>query len=125
MLTEIERRWPGRHTRILFITHAATAIALTRELIGQRELPLRVGCCTVSEFVPKEGRQGGKLGEWEAKRLGDGSFLKDGALRDWGFEDIELEGGKVCRHIIRPPQMCQADNGGVGHTTCWNTRLRE
>jgi len=93
-IPEIGRRHPGRHSRILLVSHAATVIALARTLLGDNDLPLRVGCCSLSEFtrVPHSG-QGGPL--WTAKRLGDGSHLKDGTSRDWGFEDIEIARGRV------------------------------
>lgn len=77
------------------MSHAATVIALVRTLLGDRKLPLRVGCCSISEFVRKEEKDWKVIGGWEAKRLGDGSHLKDGALRDWGFEDVEIANGEV------------------------------
>jgi transcription factor C subunit 7 len=64
-------------------------------LVGDRGLPVRVGCCTLSELVRKEGGDRGVIGGWEVKRFVDGAHLKDGALRDWGFEDIEIAHGKV------------------------------
>jgi len=35
------------------------------------------------------------VGGWTARVLNDGSHLKDGAQRDWGFEDIQIADGKV------------------------------
>ena len=49
------------------------------------------------------------MGTWEAKRLGDGSFLKNGAERDWGFEDIEIADGKVS--ILAALHVCLTDKG--------------
>jgi len=85
------------------MSHAATVITLVRSLVGNRDLPLRVGCCTLTELVPKPeengGVEGGKqrgLGAWEAKKLADASHLPEGGeLREWGFEHIEIEAGKV------------------------------
>ena len=94
LVQEVERKFPDKHQRILLVSHAATAIALARELVGNRELPLRVGCCTLSEFKRKSDVTE-FIGGWEAKRLADGSHLKEGASRDWGFEDIIIENGKV------------------------------
>ena len=80
----------------MLVSHAATVIALARSLCGDRGLPLRVGCCSLTEFARKEGDQDWKvIGGWEAKRLADGAHLKDGASREWGFEDIEIADGKV------------------------------
>ncbi|KAG6878406.1 hypothetical protein C0993_007588 [Termitomyces sp. T159_Od127] len=93
---EIERRFPATHERVLLVSHAATVIALVRGLLGDRALPVRVGCCSLSEFerIPDARSM---LGGWKALRVADGSHLKDGASRDWGFEDIEIAGGKVRR----------------------------
>lgn len=102
LIPEIERRFGDKHKRILLVSHAATIIALSRELVGNRTLPLRVGCCTISEFSARPGGDGA-VGTWQAKRLADGSFLKNGAERDWGFEDIEIANGMVS--VILTPYM--------------------
>ncbi|KAH9937651.1 uncharacterized protein B0H18DRAFT_1113457 [Fomitopsis serialis] len=101
LIPEIERRYGGKHKHILLVSHAATIIALARELLGDRNLPLRVGCCTVSEFNPKS-EVNATVGTWEASRLADGSFLKEGAMRDWGFEDIQIANGKVVEEPGEP-----------------------
>ncbi|KAF9787081.1 histidine phosphatase superfamily [Thelephora terrestris] len=93
-LPHLERVYP-KHRVIMLVSHAATIIALVRGLVGDRGLPVRVGCCTLSELVRKEGGDRGVIGGWEVKRFVDGAHLKDGALRDWGFEDIEIAHGKV------------------------------
>ncbi|KIL70787.1 hypothetical protein M378DRAFT_67173 [Amanita muscaria Koide BX008] len=82
-----------RHARIMLVSHAATVITLARALVGKRDLPLRVGCCTVTELV--RHKDGDPLGVWTAVRLADGSPLTGGTSRDWGFEDIEIAEGKV------------------------------
>lgn len=94
-LPEVERRL-GREksARVLLVSHAATIIALARGLVGDRDLALRVGCCTLSEFAPRAGEQG-VVGAWEAKVLADGTHLTGGASREWGFEDIEVDKGRV------------------------------
>ncbi|KAJ7293626.1 histidine phosphatase superfamily [Mycena rebaudengoi] len=93
-IPEVERRFPGVHERILLVSHAATTIALARELLGERDLPLRVGCCSLTE-VTRRSDVIPILGGWAPKRLADGSHLKDGASREWGFEDIEISNGQV------------------------------
>ncbi|KAK2461883.1 hypothetical protein APHAL10511_006346 [Amanita phalloides] len=82
-----------QHSRVMLMSHAATVIVLARALVGDRQLPLRVGCCTVSEFVRDNG--GGILGTWKAVRLADGSLLSGGSSRDWGFEDVQIAHGKA------------------------------
>ncbi|OCH96452.1 PGAM-domain-containing protein [Obba rivulosa] len=94
LISGVEHRFQDQHRRILLVTHAATAIALTRELVGNRDLVLRVGCCTLTELTRRPD-SATMVGEWEAKRLADGSHLKDGSQRDWGFEDIVVANGKV------------------------------
>ncbi|QRV86103.1 histidine phosphatase family containing protein [Ceratobasidium sp. AG-Ba] len=85
------------HKNIMFVSHAATAIALVRSLVGDKQLPLRVGTCTLSTLnrVGKGGFQ------WEAEGvLAGGEFLPNGVERDWGFEDVQLdESGSVINDI--------------------------
>ncbi|KAG2120964.1 histidine phosphatase superfamily [Suillus discolor] len=83
-----------KHKNILLVSHAATVIVLCRALLAQPDLPLRVGCCSISEFSRKPNASG-VLGAWEAKYLASGSHLKEGASRDWGLEDIQIANGKV------------------------------
>ncbi len=62
--------------------------------MGNREEPMRIGCCTLSEFKRKSV-EGAVAGAWEAVKIGDGSHMKEGAGRDWGFEDILIADGQV------------------------------
>lgn len=87
-LPHVQRTFAGKHTRILLVSHAATVIALTRSLVADRQVPLRIGCCTLCE-VEKHGSG------WKATKLADGSHLSRGSERDWGFEDIEIAHGQV------------------------------
>ncbi|KAG6813257.1 hypothetical protein H0H92_012671 [Tricholoma furcatifolium] len=90
----LEHKFPGKRSRILLVSHAATVITLVRSLLGNRALPVRVGCCSLSTFdrLPESQQM---LAGWKATCIADGSHLKDGASRDWGFEDIEIANGKV------------------------------
>ncbi|KAJ7631042.1 phosphoglycerate mutase-like protein [Roridomyces roridus] len=81
---------PEKHKRVLLVSHAATTIALARALLKNPEMPLRVGCCSLTEVVRSSESSG-----WEAKRLADGAHLKEGAAREWGFEHIEIANGQV------------------------------
>jgi hypothetical protein len=83
----------------MLVSHAATTIALVRGLLGNRNLPVRVGCCSLTEFVRKEGNDQKVIGGWEVKKFVDGTHLKDGALRDWGFEDVVIANEDVSAAI--------------------------
>ena len=104
---EVPRRLPrdggGGPARVLLVSHAATVIALARALVGDRALPLRIACCSLTRVERKAGVVDGVQpieGAWEARLLGDGSHLKDGNQRDWGFEDIEIADGQVRRVLF-------------------------
>jgi transcription factor C subunit 7 len=92
---------------ILLVSHAATVITLARELIGDRELPLRVGCCTLTNLKRKTGAKH-VLGAWEVLSLGSGSHLRDGIQRDWGFDDVVISNGKVSAFINIETQLTGA-----------------
>jgi len=94
LIPTIERTFPGKHRRILLVSHAATVIALTRELMGERSLPLRVGCCSLT-VVTRDTNRSEVLGAWNPVSLASGEHLAEGATRDWGFEDILIKDGKV------------------------------
>ncbi|KAF7347792.1 PGAM-domain-containing protein [Mycena venus] len=98
---EVERACPGgrAHTRILLVSHAATTIALARALVGDPALPMRAGCCSLTEVVRKRDVIP-ILGGWEPRLLGYGKHLKEGASREWGFEDIEIADGKVSDVLV-------------------------
>lgn len=90
----LDRKFHRKHSRVLFVSHAATVIALTRELVGNRDLPLRIGCCSLTELKPN-GKKETFVGGYEAVKLASGDHLDGGASRDWGFEDIIIKDGKV------------------------------
>jgi len=94
LLHTIPQRLGNSHKRIILVSHAATIIALARELLGDRSLPLRVGCCTITEVAREEGRTDVR-GAWQPLRLANGDHLADGSSRDWGFEDIQIANGQV------------------------------
>ncbi|TFY78295.1 hypothetical protein EWM64_g5720 [Hericium alpestre] len=91
---EVQRRFQGEHKRVLLVSHAATVIALTRELVGDRELPLKVGTASLT-VMQRKSDVPEVLGGWEAKVLAEGGHLKEGLQREWGFEDIQIADGKV------------------------------
>ncbi|KAH7915802.1 histidine phosphatase superfamily [Hygrophoropsis aurantiaca] len=116
LIPEIEARFPGAK-RVLLVSHAATVIALARALLGEPALPLRVGCCSLTEVVRREGAETGTgrgtvgvLGGWRALRLVDGAHLKEGASRDWGFEDIVIANGKVIDDVGVPGTENEAED---------------
>ncbi|KAK7058929.1 C6 zinc cluster transcription factor-like protein [Paramarasmius palmivorus] len=74
-----------KHKKVLFFSHAATVIALSRELKGDREMPLRVGVRSLTQF------QRNPDGGWNDLKLADASYLTGGVQRDWGLEDIVVD----------------------------------
>lgn len=116
----------GKHKNVLFMAHAASIIALTRELVGSRRLAMRVGCCSLTTLVPKpsaelwspprasipstsESKGVPLTGQWQFLRhphddiaspsCADASFLPNGPERDWGFADIEVSEGEVVNDV--------------------------
>jgi transcription factor C subunit 7 len=90
LIPEVQRRFAGAHKRILLVSHAATIAALARELVGDRNLLFQVACCSLTvldrkDAVAGESAQRAAIGNWKAKLLGDGTHLKDGLQRAWGF----------------------------------------
>lgn len=82
-------------TKILFITHAATKIALGMSLLGLDSLhdtievngertKLRSGACSIDKYVLEQ--------QWQIKENGLTSFLKDGEEMNWNF-DVKFEAG--------------------------------
>ena len=94
LVPEVERRFAGRHKRILLVSHAATIIALNHSLLGDREVPMRIGCCSLTEMRRKEEEER-VVGGWTPLRVGDGRHMKEGSTREWGFEDVMVKDGKV------------------------------
>ncbi|KAH9969046.1 histidine phosphatase superfamily [Russula dissimulans] len=100
---EIQRRFSAAaHKRILLVSHAATVVALTRELVGDRALSFRAACCSITVVVRKDAPAGDSaprprtvVGDWTARLLGHGDHLKDGLQRPWGFQDAMITDGEV------------------------------
>lgn len=82
--------------RVALFSHAATAIVLVRTFIGNPELNIRIGCCSISEIVKrKDENANGALGGYKPVSLASGAHLQKGSDREWGFDDIEIDKGKV------------------------------
>ena len=92
----VEQLDNGRHKIVMLVSHAATVIALTRTLVGDREFPMRVACCSLTTLKRDESDRHKSVGVWNVNDLAACHFLKGGVERDWGFEDVELTNGEVC-----------------------------
>lgn len=77
--------------RVLFITHAATKIALGMALMKHEDLyqditfkgqktKLRAGACSIDKYAKEEG-------EWTLLENGKTDFLTDGEEMNWNFDD--------------------------------------
>ncbi|KAF9229330.1 phosphoglycerate mutase-like protein [Gyrodon lividus] len=104
----------NHHKNVLLVSHAATTIALCRGLLAQPDMPLRVGCCTVSQFSRKHDAAGvpGAC-QWDAILLASSAHLSNQeSLRDWGFEDIVTDRtGKVVDDVGVPGTEKEEDGG--------------
>ena len=60
---------------------------------------MKVGCCSLTELEKREDLEEDRLkeviGVWKPIMLVSGDHLKGGSSREWGFEDIEVEKGRV------------------------------
>ncbi|KZP31310.1 phosphoglycerate mutase-like protein [Athelia psychrophila] len=110
-IPEVEKKIPQSHARILLVAHAATVITLTRELLADKVVPLRIGCCTLTELKRKPDAP--ILGGWTPTLVASGDHLKEGIQRDWGFEDIIVsDDGQVIDDVgLGGPEE---DEGPVG-----------
>ena len=109
-LPALERRLPGKHQRLLLITHAATAIALVRSFVGDRGIQMKAGCCTLNVLQRKANIDPGLIiGGWKAQKISQGDYLTGGIAREWGFENVEVEKGRVSIFSF-PLSICQIDS---------------
>lgn len=82
--------------RLVMVTHAAPAIALVRSFVGDRDVNFRAGCCSISEVVRKaDVRANSILGAYKAVTFASGAHLKQGSNREWGFDYVEVDKGRV------------------------------
>ncbi|KAF8682437.1 Phosphoglycerate mutase-like protein [Rhizoctonia solani] len=97
----------SKHKSILLVSHAATCAALVRHLVNDRELPIRVGTCTLSILERNNNSSDGP--KWIPQgTLAGADFLPGGVERDWGFEDAIIKHGEV----IGDPGVVQKEDPG-------------
>ncbi|KAF8501901.1 histidine phosphatase superfamily [Gautieria morchelliformis] len=99
----------GRHMVILLVSHAATAIALTREFVGDRNLSMRAACCSLTTLTRPPARSAQAVGVWQSRGLATGDFLRGGLERSWGFEDVELDDHQVVEEPGVPGTESEAE----------------
>jgi len=62
---------------------------------------MKVGCCSLTELEKREdserdhGSEQQVIGVWRPILVASGDHLKGGSSREWGFEDVEVEEGRV------------------------------
>lgn len=90
-IPEVERRLPVEsHARIMLVSHAAPIIGLVRSILQDPTIPIRPGCCSLTEFVREEG------GSWMVQSLDASAYLSQAEKRrQWGFQDHSPDYGKV------------------------------
>jgi transcription factor C subunit 7 len=69
---------------VLITTHAAPKIALARALVGDRNLSVRTGTCSLDKFVLPDDKVG-EPGDWEMVENGSTHYLSGGEEMHWSF----------------------------------------
>jgi len=106
------------------ITHAATAIALVRTFVGDRKIQMKAGCCTLSVLERKGNINPGLIiGGWKPQRISYEDHLTGGAAREWGFEDVEVEEGRVSVSLLNSCWILELMMGIQGCGRPRNTRI--
>ena len=128
-LPALKRRLPGKHQRLLMITHAATAIALVRTFVGDRGFQMKAGCCTLNVLERKANVDPGLIiGGWKAKNISQGDYLTGGIAREWGFENVRVDQGRVSiltsSLVFRIDSNIFKDCGGPRNTGIRNRNRR-
>lgn len=68
--------------------------------MGDRDVNFKAGCCSISEVVRKpDVRANSIFGAYKAVTLAGGAHLKQGSNREWGFEHVEVDKGRVRYHL--------------------------
>jgi len=91
----LNRLPPEQRKRLVMVTHAATAIALVRTFVGDRDINFKAGCCSISEVVRRGDGANSIVGAYRPIMLASGAHLKQGSNREWGFEHVEVDKGRV------------------------------
>lgn len=89
--------------RVLLVSHAGTIAAAVGVLSNDRDMPVRIGCCSLSEFVPKAEKG------WTALKIADGAHMAGGSQREWGFMDVEVDKGQVVHDTGEPGTEDEVD----------------
>lgn len=64
--------------------------------MGDRNVQMRVGCCSLSVLERRGDVDPGLvIGGWKPQKIADRDHLMGGLSREWGFEDVEVEKGRV------------------------------
>jgi transcription factor C subunit 7 len=57
---------------------------------------MKAGCCTLNVLQRKANVDPGLIiGGWKAQKISQGDYLTGGIAREWGFENVEVEKGRV------------------------------
>jgi len=124
----IQRLPLEKHRRLLLVTHAATTIALIHSFLGDRDMYIKVGCCSLSELERKTIEEGVSdkqvIGAWKPLSLASGDHLQGGSSREWGFEDIEVEKGRVSVlfYTSHTPPVISSPKHYLGRRRSWCPR---
>ena len=57
---------------------------------------MKAGCCTLNVLQRKTNVDPGLIiGGWKAQKISQGDYLTGGIAREWGFENVDVDNGRV------------------------------
>jgi len=57
---------------------------------------MKAGCCTLNVLERKTNVDPGLIiGGWKVQKMSHGDYLTGGIAREWGFDHVEVEQGRV------------------------------
>jgi hypothetical protein len=90
---------------------------------------MKAGCCTLNVLERKANADPGLIiGGWKAKNISQGDYLTGGIAREWGFENVRVDQGRVSiltsSLVFRIDSNIFKDCGGPRNTGIRNRNRR-
>ena len=69
---------------------------------------MKAGCCTLNVLQRKTNVDPGLIiGGWKAQKISQGDYLTGGIAREWGFENVDVDNGRVSIFKFPPSLPCR------------------